>query len=59
VKRDFLSPEKELRESFGKEYDECKIKLGNLALLEKPMNIVARNDFFNEKKRYTEIRSSI
>lgn len=45
------TPEKELKESFGKEYDDYKIKLGNLALLEKPMNIVAGNNFFDEKKK--------
>jgi hypothetical protein len=32
-------------------YDECKIKLGNLTLLEKPINIVAGNDFFAAKKK--------
>ena len=31
-------------------YDEYKIKLGNLTLLEKPINIVASNDFFEQKK---------
>jgi hypothetical protein len=30
-------------------YDECKIKLGNLTLLEKPINIIAGNDFFAGK----------
>jgi hypothetical protein len=44
------NPEKELRDSFGEEYDAYKIKLGNLTLFEKPMNIVARNDFFDLKK---------
>jgi hypothetical protein len=48
-------PEAELRESFaaanpGKSYDEYKTRLGNLALLEKPINIVAGNGFFEEKK---------
>jgi hypothetical protein len=48
-------PESELRESFaaanpGKSYDEYKTRLGNLALLEKPINIVAGNGFFEEKK---------
>ena len=32
-------------------YDEYKNKLGNLTLLEKPINIVASNDFFIEKKK--------
>ena len=49
------NPQDELRASFetdGEEggYDECKIKLGNLTLLEKPINIVASNDFFEKKK---------
>lgn len=48
-------PEAELRESFaaanpGKSYDEYKTRLGNLTLLEKPINIVAGNAFFEEKK---------
>jgi uncharacterized protein with ParB-like and HNH nuclease domain len=38
-------PGKDLLESFGDGYDECKAKLGNLTLLEKPMNIVASNNF--------------
>ena len=49
------NPQDELRASFeidGREgaYDEYKIKLGNLTLLEKPINIVASNDFFEQKK---------
>lgn len=32
------------------DYDEYKNKLGNLTLLEKPINIVASNDFFIAKK---------
>jgi len=45
------NPEPELREAFAKAnpdsvYDDCKNCLGNLALLEKPINIVAGNDFF-------------
>jgi Protein of unknown function DUF262/Protein of unknown function (DUF1524) len=31
-------------------YDEYKNRLGNLTLLEKPINIVVGNDFFNAKK---------
>jgi Protein of unknown function (DUF1524) len=31
-------------------YDDYKNKLGNLTLLEKPINIVASNDFFKAKK---------
>jgi len=49
------NPEPELRASFaetnpGKGYDEHKVRLGNLTLLEKPINIVAGNGFFDEKK---------
>lgn len=33
----------------GVDYDEYKNRLGNLTLLEKPINIVAGNDFFNKK----------
>lgn len=33
----------------GIDYDEYKNRLGNLTLLEKPINIVAGNDFFIEK----------
>jgi hypothetical protein len=32
-------------------YEECKIKLGNLTLLERPINIVAGNDFFTRKSQ--------
>ena len=49
------TPEPELRQSFaaanpGRGYDEYKVRLGNLTLLEKPINIVASNGFFDEKK---------
>jgi hypothetical protein len=49
------TPEAELRQSFtaanpGKAYDEYKVRLGNVTLLEKPINIVAGNGFFDEKK---------
>lgn len=49
------TPESSLRQSFstsnpGANYDECKNKLGNFALLEKPINIVASNSFFEAKK---------
>lgn len=45
----------DLRAAFGSEegnpdYDTFKIKLGNLTLLEKPINIIASNNFFDEKK---------
>jgi hypothetical protein len=49
------TPESDLRASFaaanpGKPYEDYKIKLGNLTLLEKPINIVASNGFFEKKK---------
>ena len=55
------TPETELRDSFakanpGKDYEDYKIRLGNLALLEKPINIVASNGFF--EKKTTEYRQS-
>jgi hypothetical protein len=37
-------------ESNGADYHEYKNKLGNLTLLEKPINIVASNDFYELKK---------
>lgn len=48
------TPSDELREYFNKnnpdaDYDEYKTKLGNLTLLEKPINIVASNGFFSKK----------
>lgn len=51
------NPEADLRQSFtaanpGKSYDDYKVRLGNLTLLEKPINIVASNGFFDEKKTY-------
>jgi len=53
------TPEPELRESFtssnpGANYDDYKNRLGNFTLLEKPINIVASNSFFEEKKREYE-----
>jgi hypothetical protein len=47
-------PEADLRQFFAQanpdvNYDEYKTKLGNLALLEKPLNIVGGNDFFQRK----------
>jgi hypothetical protein len=49
------TPEPELRQSFttsnpGANYDEYKNRLGNFTLLEKPINIVASNNFFEGKK---------
>jgi uncharacterized protein with ParB-like and HNH nuclease domain len=44
-----LTPEQNLREEIGDEYDDLKIRLGNLTLLEKTMNIVVSNDFFSKK----------
>lgn len=48
------NPSNELRNEFitnnpGVDYDEYKNRLGNLTLLEKPINIVASNDFFVKK----------
>jgi hypothetical protein len=48
------TPETELRQSFaasnpGANYDEYKNKLGNFTLLERPINIVASNNFFEQK----------
>jgi uncharacterized protein with ParB-like and HNH nuclease domain len=48
------TPEPSLRTDFtqknpGKEYDVYKTRLGNLALLEKPINIVASNNYFQSK----------
>jgi hypothetical protein len=53
------NPQSDLRAAFvagnpGADYDEYKSRLGNLTLLEKPINIVAGNDFFSAKK--TEYR---
>lgn len=49
------SPESTLRAAFAEanpnaQYDDYKNRLGNLTLLEKPINIVASNDFFAAKK---------
>ena len=49
------NPESELRQSFtasnpGANYDDYKNRLGNFTLLEKPINIVASNGFFEAKK---------
>jgi hypothetical protein len=49
------TPESDLRASFavanpGKDYEDHKHRLGNLALLEKPINIVASNHFFERKE---------
>ncbi len=49
------TPQPSLRATFtaenpGANYDECKNRLGNLTLLEKPINIVASNNFFDAKK---------
>lgn len=48
-------PEEDLRakwvtENPGMVYDDYKNRLGNLALLEKPINIVAGNDFYTAKQ---------
>ena len=49
------NPKDELRSLWQKnnpdlEYDEFKNRFGNLTLLEKPINIVAGNDFYTKKK---------
>jgi uncharacterized protein with ParB-like and HNH nuclease domain len=45
-----FTPESDLREKIGEEYDDVKIKLGNLTLLEKSINAsIGRNDFYNHK----------
>ena len=49
------TPEDDLRQSFvaanpGATYDDYKNRLGNFTLLEKPINIVASNNFFEKKK---------
>ena len=49
------NPKEELRDKWAAEnpnadYDEYKNRLGNLTLLEKPINIVAGNDYYNTKK---------
>lgn len=44
------NPKEELRGQFGSDmYDEYKVRLGNLTLLERPINIVAGNDYFDKK----------
>jgi len=48
------NPDGNLRQYFvsqnpGVDYDDYKNRLGNLTLLEKPINIVAGNDFFKKK----------
>jgi Protein of unknown function (DUF1524) len=50
------NPEPELLSAFemaspNARYADYKSKLGNLTLLEKPINIVASNDFFKKKKQ--------
>jgi hypothetical protein len=44
-----FNPEDNLRNEIGEEYNDIKIRLGNLTLLEKTMNIVVSNDFFSKK----------
>lgn len=45
-----FTPENGLREKIGEEYDEIKIKLGNLTLLEKSINAsIGNSDFYNHK----------
>lgn len=42
-------PTESLRNEIGEEYDDLKIRLGNLTLLEKTINIVVGNDSFSKK----------
>lgn len=44
-----FNPNDNLRNEIGDEYNDLKIRLGNLTLLEKTMNIVVGNDFFSKK----------
>lgn len=45
-----FTPENGLREKIGEEYDEVKIKLGNLTLLEKSINAsIGNSDFYDHK----------
>ena len=44
-----FNPTESLRNEIGEEYDDLKIRLGNLTLLEKTMYIVVGNDFFSKK----------
>lgn len=45
-----FTPESGLREKIGEEYDEVKIKLGNLTLLEKSINAsIGNSDFYDHK----------
>ena len=51
------TPNADLKATFstldpGKRYDDLKVRLGNLTLLEKPINIVAGNGFFSEKRAH-------
>lgn len=41
----------EIVDLYNGEYENYKIKLGNLTLLEKPINIVASNGYFDTKKK--------
>jgi hypothetical protein len=56
------NPKAELRADFTQQnpeanYDEYKNKLGNLTPLEKPLNIIAGNDFFAIKRaKYTQCK---
>ena len=45
-----FTPENGLREKIGEEYDQVKIKLGNLTLLEKSINAsIGNSDFYDHK----------
>lgn len=53
------TPEQELRDLYGEEYDDIKTKLGNLTLLEKSINASIGNKDFLTVKRDEYAKSSI
>lgn len=54
-----FTPENGLREKIGEEYDDIKIKLGNLTLLEKSINASIGNSDFYDNKKTEYAKSSI
>ncbi|MFO0905839.1 MAG: DUF262 domain-containing HNH endonuclease family protein [Pirellulales bacterium] len=57
------TPEEDLRKKFAKDnpgadYNDYKNRLGNFTLLERPINIVASNGFFEQKKSCTRRAST-
>lgn len=53
------TPEKALKDKIGKSYDDLKIKLGNLTLLEKSINASIGNSEFYDVKSVEYIKSSL